>query len=61
MGIDIDEIRVSKICTDKNYGVWFAVGTQKEWFEFRVTRGGKIKVFTVHKGKHPYFTLAKEG
>lgn len=56
-GIILGEIKVSKICSDTKHGTWWAVGTEKQWLEIRVTKAGKIKPFTVNKGKHPYFTL----
>ena len=56
-GIILGEIKVSKITSDKKLGTWWAVGTEKEWLEIRVTKAGKIKPFNVCKGKHPYFTL----
>lgn len=60
-GIVLGEIKVSKICSDKNYGTWWAIGTKKEYLELRITKAGKIKPFTVHKKKHPYFTLDQQG
>lgn len=50
-------IKMSCICTDKKHGTWWAIGTEKEWLEIRTTKAGKIKVFAVEKGQHPYFTL----
>lgn len=57
-GIILGEIKVSKITSDKKHGTWWAVGTDKQWMEIRITKAGKIKPFSVHKKKHPYFTLA---
>lgn len=54
----INNIRLSCIITDKKHGTWWAVGTDKEWIEFRTTKAGKIKVITQKKGQHPYFTVS---
>lgn len=59
MSIDLGEILVSKICSDKKYGTWWAVGAKGQWMELRVTNGGKIRPGIVHKKKHPYFTKEK--
>lgn len=56
MSIDLGEIRVSKICSDKKHGTWWAIGTHNQFLEIRVTKAGKIKPFKVHKMKHPFFT-----
>jgi hypothetical protein len=56
MGIDLGDIKVSKICTDGRGDSWWAVGTKKQYLELRITKGGKIMPFKVTKGKHPYFT-----
>lgn len=54
----INKIKLSCLTTDKKHGTWWALGTEKEWIEIRTTKAGKIKPFIVHKGKHPYFTVA---
>ena len=37
-------------------GVW-ALGTERGWFEFRITPTGYIRdISPVKKGRHPYFT-----
>lgn len=59
MGIDLGEIRVSKICSDKTRGTFWAIGTEKEYLEVRITNAGKILPYHVTKETHPYFTLPK--
>lgn len=58
-GIELETIKISKITSDPKHGTWWAIGTHNQWLEIRVTKAGKIKPFTVHKGKHPYFTLGE--
>jgi len=53
-GVNI--IRLSCAFTDKKLGTMWAIGTDKQWVEIRTTKAGKIKVFDVKKGLHPYFT-----
>lgn len=50
-------IKLSLITTDKVHGHWWAIGTDKQWMEIRITKAGKIKPSKVRKKKHPYFTL----
>lgn len=57
MGILLGEIQVSKICSDKKLGTFWAVGTEKEYMEIRITNAGKIKPLGVTKRTHPYFTI----
>ena len=57
MGHDYSDFRLSKICSDKKLGTWWAIGTKNQWFEFRITNSGRIRLFDIKKGKHPYFTL----
>lgn len=60
MSVNINgEILVSKIHTDKKLGTWWAIGANRQWLELRVTKTGRIKPFSVHKGKHPYFTYER--
>lgn len=54
---DVNDIRVSAIHSDPKLGTWWAIGTDNEWLEIRTTKTGKIRVFEVKKGRHPYFTL----
>lgn len=61
MSIDLGEIRVSKIFSNKKHGTWWAIGTHNQFLEIRVTKAGKIKPFSVKKGKHPYFTTDSIG
>lgn len=56
LGIDCGEVKLSKITSDKVLGTYWALGTHKQWVEIRVTPSGRIIVFDVQKGKHPYFT-----
>lgn len=58
--MEFEEFRLSLITTDKKLGTWWAVGTHNQWFEFRITKGGKIRLFGIKKGKHPYFTKNKK-
>lgn len=51
-----NKIKLSCICTDEKHGTWWAFATDKQWVEIRTTKAGKIKVFEVKKGTHPYFT-----
>ena len=56
----MQDVKVSRICHDLKYGTSFAVGTENQWFEFRVTNKGRIRLYPqVHRGVHPYFTLNK--
>ena len=57
MSFDIGEIRLSKICSDEKLGTFWALGTHNQWLEIRITKSGRIKPFTIHKGKHPKFTI----
>lgn len=59
-GVVLGEIKVSKICSHKKHGTWWAIGTEKEYLELRITKTGKIKPFTVQKKSHPYFTLDQQ-
>lgn len=52
-----NKIKVSQICLDHKKGTWWAIGTQKEYLEIRITNYGKIIPFKVVKKKHPYFTF----
>lgn len=54
-----NEVKISCITTDKKHGTWWALGTEKQWVEIRTTKTGLIKVFNIHKKKHPYFTIQK--
>jgi hypothetical protein len=54
---DVNDILVTTIHSDPKLGIWFAIGTEKEWFEIRVTKAGKFRVGTPKKEKHPYFTI----
>jgi hypothetical protein len=54
---DVNDILVNCIHSDKKLGTWFAIGTAKEWLELRVTKTGKLRVYEIKKGKHPYFTI----
>ena len=56
----VNVIKLSCLTSDKKHGTWWAVGTEKEWLEFRTTKAGKIKVIRQQKGKHPYFTVESE-
>lgn len=48
--------KLSLIHEDEKLGTWWAVGTKRGWFEFRITKTGFIRLFGYNKGKHPYFT-----
>ena len=52
-----DTFKLSCISTDKKLGSWWAIGTKNYYLEIRITNGGKIRVWPVQKGKHPYFTI----
>lgn len=56
---DVNNIRVSAIHSDPKLGTWWAFATEKEWVEIRTTKTGKLRVFEVKKGVHPYFSPAK--
>ena len=49
-------IKISRICSDPKLGDWYAFGAKRGWIEIRVTKTGYLRVSTVKKGKHPYFT-----
>lgn len=53
---EVNDVRISAIHSDPKLGTWWAFATDKQWVEVRTTKAGKIKVFEVKKGKHPYFT-----
>ena len=53
----MNSILFKKICSDEKFGDWFALGTQKQWLEIRITKTGRIKVGPLHKEKHIHFTL----
>jgi len=58
------KVKISKICHDKNYGSWYAIGTERGWIEIRITPTGFIRVDPtkdIHKGNHYYFTPKKGG
>ena len=60
MSVDLGEILVSKICSDKKHGTWWAIGTNGQWLEIRITKTGRIvDSFKIHKGRHPFFTKKK--
>lgn len=65
MSVDIqgsvNDVRVSAIHSDPKLGTWWAFATDKQWIEIRTTKAGKIKVFEVKKGTHPYFTPQLRG
>ena len=52
--------KVSTICLDEKHGDWFAIGTKKAYFEFRITPTGFIRLGKVKTEKHPYFTMNEE-
>ena len=60
MGIEYQDFKLSGVCSDKKHGRWYAIGTKNYWFEFRITKAGKIRVYSIKKGKHPYFTIGGE-
>jgi len=53
-------IKISRICSDPKLGDWYAIGSKRGWFEFRVTRTGYFRIVETKKGKHPYFTPKEE-
>lgn len=57
---DVNKILVSAIHSDPKLGTWWAIGTENEWLEIRTTKAGKLRVFDVKKGKHPYFTIKED-
>lgn len=64
MSVDIqgrvNTVRVSAIHSDEKLGTWWAFGTEKEYVEIRSTKTGRLRVFEVKKGKHPYFTIEEK-
>ena len=52
--------KFSGICLDEKHGDWFAIGTKKAYFEFRITPTGFIRLGKVKTEKHPYFTMNEE-
>lgn len=53
----VNDILVSAIHSDDKLGTWWAIGTEKQWVEFRTTKTGLIRVGKPNKGTHPYFTI----
>lgn len=55
MGVEYSNFRLSKITSDK-HGTWWAIGTKNQWFKFRISNTGRIRLlFDIKKGKNPYF------
>ena len=55
---NVNNIRISAIHSDPKLGTWWAFATDKQWVGIRTTKAGKIRVFEIEKGQHPYFTAA---
>lgn len=53
-------IKLSLIHSDKKLGSWWALGTEREYVEIRTTKTGRLRVFNVSNGKHPYFTVSEK-
>ena len=50
-------VKLTRIHTGPEGGVWYAIGTERQWFEFRVTPTGLIRVSEPVTGSHPVFMV----
>jgi len=48
-GFQYGPAEVSRICAHKRHGVFVAITTERECMEIRVTRGGRISVYSHEK------------
>lgn len=55
----MSQIKLSRIHTS-DQGVWWALGTPRQWVEIRATPTGLLRIGKPQKGPHPYFTINEE-
>lgn len=48
-GFQYGPAEVSRLCDHKRWGVYLAITTERETMELRVTRGGRISVYSHEK------------
>lgn len=49
------KVAIHKICVEGRFGAWYAIASEKQWVEVRVTPTGLLRVGEVHKERHPVF------